>query len=405
MQQNRPMQMKKRILIAYYSMIVGGSTTSLLALLGNLDTNRYEIDLQLQRNLGPLLDQIPAYVHLLPPAEKYTGRVGKLIKIAVGMLTGKIPKAWFANRHSGKAGLSGQVLADLNACRLSRGNPKEYDIAIGFLEGWPVRYVAHQIRAKKKLGWLHSTFANLAPIPELEKSWMEKVDHIVFVADDCRDAFKETMPEFAAKAVTIHNIVDSDLLRARAEKADEMDSDYIRFRDADCFKLVTVCRVNIAVKGLDRAVACARQLKDLGKKFLWAIVGDGEDLEKLQQMIAETGLTDCMMTVGNRMNPLPFVKAADVFCMLSRYEGKPMVITESMILGTPPVVTRYLSAGEQIRDGVEGIIVENTEASALPVLLRCMDEPKLVQSMRDILVQNDYGNRSYIQTIEQNYFS
>lgn len=395
----------KKILFVYYGMIVGGSTISLLALLNAMNSDEYDIDLQLLTNSGALLDQIPAHVHLLPPALKYTGTKGKTIKIAKGLLTGSLPKAWLVNRRMGKKGISSQVLDDFYAEHLSRENPQEYDIAIGFLEGWPVRYVAHHIKAKKKLGWLHSTFANLAPVPELEVHWMKKMEHVVFVADDLRDAFQKAMPEFAHKAVTIHNIVDSELIRKRAEQTDETDKAFIRFRNADCFKLVTVCRVLISVKGLDRTIEHAKKLKEMGKKFLWAIVGDGEDMPAFEKMIQDADVADCVIAVGKRMNPLPFVKAADIFCMLSRYEGKPMVITESMILGTPPLVTRYLSADEQIRDGLEGIIVDNGECTALDALIKCMEEPHTVQDMRSFLRQQEYGNASYIHTIAHNYFN
>lgn len=397
--------MKKKILVAYYSMMMGGSTTALLALLNNLDPAQYDVELQLQSNSGPLFDQIPSHVHLLPPANIYTGLIGKLIKGAKGVFSGALFKAQQVNRKLGKPGLSDQVLAQFHAKHLSRRNSKEYDVAIGFLEGWPVRYVAYNIKAKKKLGWLHSTFSKLAPVPELEKPWMKLMDNIVFVADDCRDAFRAEMPEFAEKAVTVHNIVDSTLLRSRAEQTDETDEAYVSFRNADCFKLVTVCRVNISVKGLDRTVECARQLKAMGKKFLWAIVGDGEDLAMLRELIEKADVADCVIPVGSRMNPLPFVKAADIFCMLSRYEGKPMVVTESMILGTPPLVTRYLSAGEQIKDGLEGIIVDNGEDTALSAIIKCMDAPESVQAMRNYLLQHEYGNREYIQTITQTYFT
>ena len=365
--------MKKKILVAYYSMIMGGSTTSLLAFLNNLNPQEYEVDLQLQSNIGPLFDQIPAHVNLLPAAGKYTGKAGKLFKLAVGITTGKLLKAWRINHRQGKPGFSTQIVDDLYARCFSRKSQKEYDIAIGFLEGWPARYVAYKVQAKKKLCWLHSTFSKLAPIAELEKPWMALVDNIVFVADDCREAFQAEMPEFAHKAVTIDNIVDSALLRKRAEQIDEADQAYANFRDADGFKLVTVCRINISVKGLDRTVECAKRLKAMGKNFRWVIVGDGEDMQAFQTLIAQADVADCVIPVGSRMNPLPFVKAADVFCMLSRYEGKPMVVTESMILGTPPLVTRYLSAGEQIQDGIEGIIVDNGEDTALPAILKCMD--------------------------------
>ena len=396
---------KKKLLIAYYQMIVGGSTTSLLALLNSLDKSKYEIDLQLYHNRGPMLADIPEGVNLLPPAVKYDNRVGHLIKRAAFVLSGGMLRARLAAKKAGRSGHSGQMLVDFQTKHFSKKNKKHYDVAIGFLEGWPVRYVAYHVKADKKLGWLHSTFANIAAIPDLEKNWMDKVDNVVFVADNCRDAFREAMPDMAEKAVTVRNITDSSLVRKRAEQCDEQDADFVRFRDADCFKIVTVCRVTISVKGLDRAVACAKRLKECGKRFLWMILGDGADLERLREMIAQAGVSDCMVAVGNRMNPFPFVKQADVFCMPSRYEGKPMVITESMILGVPPFVTRYLSAEEQIQNGVEGVIAENEDDTIFEALREYMERPEALENMKAYLVAHDYGNSEYAREIENKYLT
>lgn len=46
---------KTRVLVIYPEMMMGGSTTALLALLNGLDKEKYEVDLQLYKNRGPLL--------------------------------------------------------------------------------------------------------------------------------------------------------------------------------------------------------------------------------------------------------------------------------------------------------------------------------------------------------------
>ena len=43
------------------------------------------------------------------------------------------------------------------------------------------------------------------------------------------------------------------------------------------------------------------------------------------------------------------MKLCDVMLLPSRYEGKPMVVTEGYMMGLVPLVTRYTSAGEQIQ--------------------------------------------------------
>ena len=394
---------KKKILIVYPEMMVGGSTTSLLAFLNCIDKEKYEVDLQLYKNRGPLLNDIPEGINLLPEAFKYNGKFGNLIKKIKFILTGFSKKARDEHKKIGKKGYSGQVMAEFQAKHLSRRAKKKYDFAIGFLEGWADRYIAYRVSADKKIGWLHNTFANIAEIYDLETDWMQRVDKLVFVADNCTDDFKKVMPEMADKTETIYNITDSSLIKKRSELIPEDDPCFDLMHNSDCFKIVTVCRMSIYHKGLDRAVWCAKKLKDSGKKFLWVIVGDGPDFEKVRSLIEENDVTEQVVMTGNRLNPLPFIKEADVFCMPSRYEGKPMVITESMILGTPPIVTEYLSAHEQIKTGVDGFVVENADYSVVDVLSKCIDNRELLLNMRENLLSNEYGNSEYMKEIETKY--
>ena len=395
--------MKKRVLVVYPEMMVGGSTTALLSFLNCIDKEKYEIDLQLYKNIGPLLNDIPEGINLLPEAFMYNGKLGSLFKKIKFVLTGTVIKARKENKKIGKDGYALQAMSDFQAKHLSRKTTKRYDIAIGFLENWADRYIAYQVVADKKIGWMHSTFKNIASIPELEWEWMRKVDNVVFVADNCTEDFKSEAPEFADKAVTIRNIVDSDILKKRAEAKDVSDIEFKKFCKADCFKIITVCRVDINTKGLDRAVLCAKKLKENGTKFLWMIIGDGPDFEETKALIEQNGLAEEMVMIGSRLNPLPFVKEADLFCMLSRYEGKPMVITESMIMGTPPFVTRYLSADEQIENGVDGIVVDNGDDTAFEVLKDYIENPTEFEKIIETLNLREYGNAEYMKEIEQEH--
>lgn len=392
---------KKRILVTYHEMLVGGSTTSLLAFLNCIDKEKYEVDLQLYKNRGLLFDQIPDGINVLPEAFAYSGRIGGVIKKAKCVLTGALFKARKENKKIGKAGYSGQVMADFQAKHLSRKAKTRYDIAIGFMEGWADRYVAFRVKADKKIGWMHNTFANIATIPHLEKKWMSCVAQIVFVADNCTTDFCVAMPEMANKAITILNITDSTLVKKRSAQEPEDDEIYRRMKKSFCVKLITVCRTSIYHKGLDRIVWCARKLKDLGRDFLWVIVGDGPDFETVSNMIKENDLSEQVIMAGNRLNPFPFIKEADIFCMPSRYEGKPMVVTESMILGTPPFVTRYLSASEQIEDGIDGVIVDNEDDAMFEVLDRYIQDPSLINPIREYLMTHEYGNSDYMREIEE----
>ena len=83
---------KKKILFVYSTMVMGGSTTSLLSMLENFDYDKYDVDLILYRNQGPYIDYIPEKVNLLPQACVTNNRVKQLAKC---VFNGSLPKAYF----------------------------------------------------------------------------------------------------------------------------------------------------------------------------------------------------------------------------------------------------------------------------------------------------------------------
>ena len=63
--------MKKKLLIVYPHMMLGGSTTSLISFIKNLNFDEFDVDLQLFENNGKYIDYIPENIRLLPPAKKH----------------------------------------------------------------------------------------------------------------------------------------------------------------------------------------------------------------------------------------------------------------------------------------------------------------------------------------------
>lgn len=391
---------KKKILFIYPSMIMGGSTTAMLSFMNSLDAARYSIDLQLFRNEGPLLDMLPDYVNLLPEAQIYVGAKGKIIKIWKFLLSGYLFKAlWRGVCH--KRLISNEIVSDFSAKILSSQNEEKYDYAIGYLEGWSDRYLAWKVSAEYKYAWIHSTFANVTQDAEAELSWMHAVDKIVFVTDACRNAFVKSVPIMRDKTIVIENIIDSSVIRVRSNMIDIQDKEYLHFLHFPYFKLVTVCRIQMYTKGLDRIISAAKALDQSGKKFLWYIIGAGEDENSLKKLIAESNLEGKVVLIGARMNPYPFIKESDVMCMPSRYEGKPLVVTESMILGVPPLVTRYLSACSQIQHRIEGIVVANEDDTIVEAIQYCMNNIDELKRMHHWLLEHEYGNSEDIRIIEK----
>jgi glycosyltransferase involved in cell wall biosynthesis len=372
--------------------------------LESLDKNLYEVDLQLYKNEGPLLSFIPDSINLLPETVKHRGKIGRVIKVIKFIFSKYFFKAVSINIKQHQFGFSKQVLCDFQVAALSRENKKEYDYAAGFMEGWADRYVAFKINAKTKYGWIHSKFSAIAPIPELEYPWMKKMNRIHFVTQSGLEDFCKNEPQISKKVYMCDNILDSDIIRSRSAIIDEGDEYFLEYVNSKAFKIITVCRLDIVAKGLDRAVLCAAKLKKEGINFIWYVIGDGDDHDKLLEIIHDNDVVDRFKLVGKRINPYPFIKESDIFCMPSRWEGKPISVTESMMLGIPPVVTEYTAAHEQIENGVEGLIAANNDKAIYEKVKYCIDNSSVVKQMKSRLLCKDCGNANYIKSIENELF-
>lgn len=142
---------KTKVLFVYDAMVVGGSTTSLLSLLQCLNKETYDIDLLLYRNSGPLFDSIPDNIEVLPEAALYNRTtIWQIVKqLSIFLFKGYALKALIWNAKKRTLGFSGQILANMQTAEFSRTLDKEYDIAIGYIEGWPDRYVARKVKAQE----------------------------------------------------------------------------------------------------------------------------------------------------------------------------------------------------------------------------------------------------------------
>ena len=389
--------MNKEILFVYPEMMLGGSTTALIALLKNLDKEKYNIELQLMRKEGPLLNVVPEEITIIKTQRRELNKLKKLIAFIIFYF-----EEYIVNNHTF---VSLQVAkADFQVKKLCYVNKKKYDIAVGFLEGWSDRYVSYNVNATKKITWLHSTYKNITKNPNTDILWMKDVDKIAFVTDACKKEFDDTLPMFKNKSITIKNIVDEELIRKQSKDIYHDDKMYKMYNAYSGFKIITVCRLQINTKGIDRIITCAEKMKKNSYEFMWVIVGGGEDYDEISKMITEHNLNENLYLVGPRINPYPFIKESNIMCMPSRYEGKPIVITESMILGVPPVVTEYMSANEQIINHLNGVVVNNADDSIYDGVKKCMDDSKFYNKIKENLNNTNFGNREYIYQIEDELF-
>lgn len=379
----------KKILIVYPHMAIGGSTTSLLSILKLIDYRKYDVDLCLGENRGELFSSIPNNVNILRqalPSSKIL-KIRKIVSFRYLSVRLKV---------KGKStNIKNQYINFENA-RFSRKNNKEYDVAIAFLETYACDYVATKVKAKKKIFWLHLDYIGAGFEPMFDKSIYKVFDKIVLVSQICKLNFDTVFPELASRSVVIENILSQEYVRNRAKEKCDLSVDKTKVN------LISVCRIDFKHKGLDRGVIALARLKNKGvENFHWYIIGDGDDRSQLEQMIKEKSLDEMVTILGSQINPVKYMIKMDALFMPSRYEGKPMAVTEAQMLSVPAIVTKYGAAEEQISNNVTGFIFENAQNSLDIGLEYILKHRELLERCKKTLQALDFTNIAEMEKVNE----
>lgn len=390
--------MKKKILIIYPEMIIGGTTTSLLSLLGALDCNKYEVDLQMQYAPGIFANLIPSYVHILPLAMPLPHGFYKWIKAF------SLKSLYYYLKSKWRGGASASQYMENDIVKFCRKNPKEYDVAISFMERWSLYYLVKKTCAKKKISWIHVDYGAAKMFIDIDMPFFMRVDKVVLVSEKCLQNFKSIAPEIAKKSLMIENLLSSEVVKQRAGVSVPRNVTKLFDEVEGKVKMVSVCRISFPHKGLDRGIKALARLKKQGEieNLIWFIIGDGPDLNNLKAMVDKFGLNNYVRVLGAYNNPLNIEAKCDIFFLPSRYEGKPMAVTEAQMLGLVPIVSNYASASEQVRNLYDGLIMENSDDGiydGLDYMLHHLED--VLGKYKANVANTDYSNLRELLTIEK----
>lgn len=351
---------KKQILIATAALETGGVTSSLLALLRNIDYDKYDIDLIMSRTEGEHLDRVPPQVNILnqavPERNYYTAKLKKFI---VYFLKGYLFRAFIYDIYKKKYYKNGwfQIMSGQALTSVSRKLEKKYDIAVGYMEGFSDNYISKRVNAEKKIAYIHVDFILSGLNPKIDRRMLGKFDKIVLVSEECKRSFDYLFPEYGGRSIVVENFAEPDRIRELSKK------EVTDFNpDKNCFNIVTAARLNNSHKAIYRGVLAMKKLKDNGfDNVRWYVFGEGEDRLEIQRLIEENGVENEFILMGSRKNVYPYIKKCDLFVLTSKYEGKPIAVTEAQILNVPVLATEYAGAKEQIKHNVDGIVVDNCD--------------------------------------------
>ncbi len=279
-----------------------------------------------------------------------------------------------------------------------------YAEEIAFLEGPITRLFSVKNERAKKIAWIHNDISKVfgqgikSKIKKhLDSKIYEKYNDLVFVSKDNLEKFNKTYTNLNVSKEhkkVIYNYIDKErIIKKSNENID------IPF-DKNSINFVTVSRL-VYQKGIDRLIKVHKKLIESGYRHNFYVIGNGPEKEKLERLIKENNVEKTFHLLGQKENPYPYIRKANYFCLLSRFEGYGMVLEEAKILEKKIIITDTAA-----REAVEGysnkIILENTEEGIYNGLLDVLENNKQEGKTRENEEKKEqYDNSSIIEEVKE----
>lgn len=199
---------------------------------------------------------------------------------------------------------------------------------------------------------------------------LSKMDAFVGVSQIVCNSFKK-YTGISHNVHLIHNTNDVEEIQRKASALSPYK------KHAAALEIITVGHLE-SVKGNERLVRVATQLKADGFAFCITILGEGSQRRQLEAYIEEHALQDCVKMPGFVDNPYPYVKNADLYVCPSWSEGFSTAVSEAVILGIPVISTRVSGAEEILGANNEyGLVCDNSEEGIYDAMKTMLENANL----------------------------
>ena len=393
--------MKPRIFINMHYMEIGGAERALLGLLNAIDTSKIDVDLFINQHTGEFMKLIPDKINLLPEISAYSviekpiitalkkGHIGIAFARILAKIHYTIPKRY--EKTGDDYSIFYYVAKYTTPLLPSLKKYGEYDLAISFLT--PHNIVKDKVWSKKKLAWIHTDYTKVSIDANAEMHVWNSFDNIVSISKDVTNTFTQIFPALKPKIIEFENILSPTFIRQQANlfRPIEMDGDFIK-----------ICSIGrfCYQKNFENIPFIAQKLKEQGLIFKWYIIGFGDTTETIEN-IRNTNTDDCVILLGKKVNPYPYITNCGIYVQPSRYEGKSVTVREAQILCKPIVITNYPTASSQVKNGIDGIICEMDNDSIANAIFNLVQDKDKQTKIEQYLSSHDYGNENEITKIYQ----
>lgn len=349
--------MRDKILIYYSIFNLGGAERSTMKLITKLLDKQFEVEVLLITNGGKFQDKIDSRAKV---SWLRSGDYGNLYRKNKGL------KKLF---HL-------FLYATTRIEEFFKGflyKFKKYKAVIIGLHGLSPKFCLKNIKADTYIQFIRSDLKSCDQNYKAQnqiKKYGHLVDYYACVSQIALDSFSVLFPNLKLKGKKIYNLLQSNVILEKAKE--EINSPNWSKKDTT---ILTVCRVQEKSKGIFRMASVLEALLKLGYNITWYVIGDGIDFNSFKKHLKDSKLEDRMVLLGPRLNPYPYFKKADLVAVLSYYEGLCGVVNEAKVLERPLIATEFSGIREQITEGVNGLIFDNSYEAILNGMIKLLDNP------------------------------
>ena len=142
-------------------------------------------------------------------------------------------------------------------------------------------------------------------------------------------------------------------------------------------------------KGVDVLLQAAAEAFERLPTWRLAVIGDGPLRKNYEALAKELRIDERVDWFGQVPDPTPYLQAAQVFLLTSRFEGSPNALLEAMALGLPSVVSNASPGPLELVGSEEaGLIVPVEDASATATaMIKLAEDGALRRQLGDAAIE------------------
>ena len=369
--------MKPKILFYTLSTHLGGGIeTVTIKYVNDFIKNGYDVDLLVDYDMGEDEKSI----------EKY---MDKNVNIQY-LKSVKLSKSIYSFRNKGQKNkiynlflYASIILTDFFLWRkeIKKLKKNNYVATITFFQYLPA-YIT-KIKGAKHFIFLHGSVEHFFQgirkyFKKLFFKKLNKFDYVCTVSEEMLDQLREVFPKLTNKQETIYNPFDYEKIKEKSKDYSELSKE-----ERELITKPYICsvgRINEGQKDFTTLINSYKKLVDENKiEENLVIVGDGPDLELLEEYIKKLKLEQRVFFLGRKNNPYVWIDNCKLFVLSTKFEGFGLVLTESMILNKKVISSNCLVGPKEIlENGKYGKLFEigNVEELSEKILITLGEEEK-----------------------------